>query len=253
VFVFKSLGVGHGRGIGATALTLASALMLAACGAPRPHPTPHAPSANAAEAAPRPTPPAGRLYDIDAAQSELRILVYRAAPLARLGHNHVVVNRTLHGSITLPDGAASTAAPGFSLRIPAAGFVVDDGRARREEGADFAAEVSPDAKAGTLRNMLSAAVLDADAFPVISIASVAVTKRAVTGGFEATVTVGVAGHESRLVVPIEVQSDAAHLSATGSLELRQSTLGLTPYSLMLGALQVQDAMTVKFKIVARPA
>jgi hypothetical protein len=34
------------------------------------------------------------------------------------------------------------------------------------------------------------------------------------------------------------------------LELRQSTLGLTPYSLMLGALQVQDALTVKFKIVA---
>jgi polyisoprenoid-binding protein YceI len=101
--------------------------------------------------------------------------------------------------------------------------------------------------------MLSTAVLDADAFPAISIDSVAVTKRAAAGGFEATVTVGVAGHESRLVVPIAVQSDATHLSATGSLELRQSTLGLTPYSLMLGALQVQDAITVKFKIVARPA
>ena len=250
--MFKSFGVGHGRGIGAAALTLA--LALAACGVPRPHPTPHAPSANAGESAPRPTPPAGRLYDIDATQSELRILVYRAGPLARLGHNHVVVNRTLHGSITLPDGAAGTAAPGFSLRIPAAGFVVDDAHARREEGADFAADVPPDAKAATLRNMLSAAVLDADAFPAISIDSVAVAKsRAAAGGFEATVTVGVAGHESRLVVPIAVQSDAAHLSATGSLELRQSTLGLTPYSLMLGALQVQDAITVKFKIVGRPA
>jgi hypothetical protein len=42
------------------------------------------------------------------------------------------------------------------------------------------------------------------------------------------------------------------LSATGSLELRQSNLGLTPYSLMMGALQVQDAMTIKFKIVATP-
>jgi hypothetical protein len=36
------------------------------------------------------------------------------------------------------------------------------------------------------------------------------------------------------------------------VELRQTDLGLTPYSLMLGALQVQDAMTVKFKIVALP-
>jgi len=40
------------------------------------------------------------------------------------------------------------------------------------------------------------------------------------------------------------------LSASGSFELRQSALGLTPYSLMLGALQVQDAMTVKFRLVA---
>jgi hypothetical protein len=32
--------------------------------------------------------------------------------------------------------------------------------------------------------------------------------------------------------------------------LRQSVLGLTPDSLMLGALQVQDAITIKFQIVA---
>jgi hypothetical protein len=32
--------------------------------------------------------------------------------------------------------------------------------------------------------------------------------------------------------------------------LRQSDLGLTPFSVMLGALQVQDEMHIKFKIVA---
>ncbi len=32
------------------------------------------------------------------------------------------------------------------------------------------------------------------------------------------------------------------------MELRQSALGLVPYSLMHGALQVQDAMQLKFKI-----
>jgi hypothetical protein len=40
------------------------------------------------------------------------------------------------------------------------------------------------------------------------------------------------------------------LSATGSLELRQTALGLTPFSLMLGALQVQDQMRLKFRIIA---
>ena len=34
------------------------------------------------------------------------------------------------------------------------------------------------------------------------------------------------------------------------MELRQSALGLTPYSIMFGALQVQDAVTIKFRLIA---
>ena len=41
--------------------------------------------------------------------------------------------------------------------------------------------------------------------------------------------------------------------ASGELALRQSELGITPYSAMLGALQVQDEMRVKFRLVARAA
>jgi hypothetical protein len=69
----------------------------------------------------------------------------------------------------------------------------------------------------------------------------------------ATVAISVAGHESKLEVPFTLQADSSRLSATGSMELRQSTVGLTPYSLMLGALQVQDVMTIKFKFVAVPS
>ena len=68
-----------------------------------------------------------------------------------------------------------TSAAAFSLRIPAAGFVVDDAALRREEGADFAEETSEDAKSGTLRNMLSPALLDAAQFPAITVRSLAVT------------------------------------------------------------------------------
>jgi len=53
-------------------------------------------------------------------------------------------------------------------------------------------------------------------------------------------------------VPFTLHVDSRCLSATGSLELRQSVLGLTPFSLLLGALQVQDAMTITFEIVAVP-
>ena len=40
---------------------------------------------------------------------------------------------------------------------------------------------------------------------------------------------------------------------SGELPLRQSDLGLTLFSAMLGALQVQDEMHVSFRIVARAA
>jgi hypothetical protein len=192
----------------------------------------------------------GKRYRVDESQSELRVLVYRAGPLARLGHNHVVVNRALSGAVSLAEGASA-----FRLTVPAAGFAVDDAQARGEEGLDFAADVPEGAKSGTLQNMLGAALLDADEFPVITVDSVAVTGAQGapdSGSMIATVSVSVAGHESTVQVPFTLQSDSNRLSATGSLGLRQSDLGLTPYSLMLGALQVQDLMTIKFKIVALP-
>jgi len=169
--------------------------------------------------------------------------VYRAGPLARLGHNHVVVNRALQGAAKVAGGNS-----GFWLNVPAKGFVVDYAQARREEGADFAADVPDDAKSGTLEHMLSAAVLDAGEFPEISVTGVVGPPGA--HPMVAAVTVRVAGHESTMEVPFTLEIDSGSLSASGSLELRQSALGLTPYSLMLGALQVQDALTVKFKIVA---
>jgi len=184
--------------------------------------------------------PPGTLYRIDETQSELRVLVYRAGALARLGHNHVMVNRALSGAVNRTDGASA-----FWLKVPAAGFTVDESQARQEEGSDFNSVVSDEAKSATLQHMLSTAVLDADEFPLITLRS-----SAVSGSMVATVVVGIAGHESTVDVPFALQMEAGRLLATGSVELRQTALGLTPYSLMLGALQVQDAMTVKFKIAA---
>jgi hypothetical protein len=45
----------------------------------------------------------------------------------------------------------------------------------------------------------------------------------------------------------------SRLIVSGELPIKQSDLGLTPFSAMLGALQVQDEMRVRFRIVARQA
>jgi YceI-like domain len=224
------------------------AMLLAACGVPKPRPaSPQLPTESSA------TPnlqSAGRLYRVDPGQSQLRILVYRAGPLARLGHNHVIINRSVQGIANLAD---SNGVSTFRLTIPVSDFVVDDGQARSEEGPDFEGQVSDEAKSGTLHNMLGASLLDADKFPQITVdctAAPAAQDRSGNVAMSATLVVRIAGHQSKIDLPVTLKSDARRLTSSGSLELRQSALGLVPYSLMLGALQVQDAVTIKFDIVA---
>jgi polyisoprenoid-binding protein YceI len=221
------------RLIGAMLLALAAA----ACGVPAPRsPAPGTPSGSAPRAA---------AYRIDPAQSELRVLVYRAGLLASFGHNHVIVNRDVEGSISF---AGDPAAASFALSIPASGFVVDDPSARSEEGADFEEETPEEAKEGTRHNMLGPGVLDVAQYPSIEVRSIAI--RPTAAGLVATVSVTVAGHASTLVVPFTLDLSQGRLTARGATSLRQSSLGLTPFSVMLGGLKVQDELTLRFRLVA---
>jgi YceI-like domain len=213
---------------------------LAACAGPQPRRAP------AAGAIPPGTlqalPPPGD-YQIDSGNSELRLLVYRAGPLARLGHNHVMVNRSVIGHARIGDAISSTS---FSLSLPVSAFSVDDAQSRSEEGDDFPGEIPEDAKEGTRHNMLSPAVLNALQFPDITVTSAALSGD--LSSVTADVEISAAGHKSKISVPLTLRGDSQHLIATGSAEVRQTALGLAPYSLLGGALQVQDAMQLKFKI-----
>lgn len=252
-------------------VVVALAVLLAACGAPKSRQQPAhevaPPAAGAvggavagAGAAVRPgvggvagegvyaipPPPTGPgIYAIDPAQSEVRLLVYRAGPMARLGHNHVITHRAVGGWIKF---TGNPTAAMFALSLPVADFVVDNAGARALEGTDFFEEVTDDAKEGTQHNMLGAALLDAGQYPTITLVSVSVTQKA--PGMIATMTLRIAGHESTLLVPFLVATGAGQISASGIVKLRQSALGLKPFSIMLGALQVQDEFTVKFTLMA---
>src|ERR1700688_3834804 len=81
---------------------------LAACGVPKARQSP------AAAEGVQPTRPhtGAAVYSIDSAQSELRLLVYRAGPMARFGHNHVILNHSVGGWVD----AASAGLPGSRAR-----------------------------------------------------------------------------------------------------------------------------------------
>ena len=222
------------------------ALLSACAHAPHRGAPPAAPAPGAASEGPVLLPAPGS-YQIDSRQSELRVLVYRAGSLAHLGHNHVMINHALSGQVVV---ATALPASSITLSVPVEKFDIDDAQARREEGADFPGEIPDDHKAGTLHNMLSASQLNAAKFPMLWLQSKSLDN--VQGRLTASFDVAVAGHVSTVTAPFTLLTESGRLTASATFELRQTALGLTPYSLLGGALQVQDALTIKIKIVATP-
>jgi len=224
---------------------------------------PRVPAAPPVAAAETPAPHEGVPYDIVADESLLTIRVYRGGTLASAGHNHLIAAHALTGAIYVPAELMRTS---FEAHIPVAAFTVDEAVLRAQEhSADFPPEVPDAAREGTRRNMLGEALLDGERNPQIVLRSV----RLESAGPPAAGTGSDAGGETRAVlarvqttvrgqvrtisVPALYQLAAGTVTVSGEIPLRQSDLGLTPFSALLGALQVQDEMHVRFRLVARAA
>jgi hypothetical protein len=139
---------------------------------------------------------------------------------------------------------------------------VDEAAARAQEGADFSEVIGDDAKAGTLHNMLSPAILDAQSHPAVTVQSISVGPaprgRDLTpaegqeppAAMQATVRIAVAGHESSLVVPFTLETSGGRLHAHAVFTVQQTALGIAPFTALLGALRVEDHVGVKLDLVA---
>ena len=173
----------------------------------------------------------------------------RSGPLAKAGHNHVIASHELAGTIYVPADVMRTT---FEIRVPVGGMTVDEAPLRAKEGADFSADVPDSAREGTRRNMLGEALLDAARYPQIVLQSERLEGRA-AGEAEAHMQVEVRQSPHSVVAPVHYEMKPDEVVVSGELPLKQTDLGLTPFSALLGALQVQDEMRVKFRIVARAA
>ncbi len=191
-----------------------------------------------------PAPDALR-YSVVAERSEIRFIVRRAGTLARLGHNHVILARGVEGVVAV---APELDRSSVQLRLPVVGFEVDPPAARAALGAGFE-PVPPQAVAGTRRNMLSDKVLDAARHVAVEVDTVAVAPGAADTVLM-TVRMRVRGVARDQQIPVTVTRDRSHLDARAEFTVRQRDFGITPLSVLGGALQVADAVTVKLHIVA---
>lgn len=198
-----------------------------------------------------PSPLLGQPFDVIAAKSRLIVLVYRAGPLAALGHNHVVACHCLTGTVYLPGNPLRA---GFDLRVTVNQFTVDDPAMRAaEHSADFPSDVPESARQGTRHNMLGAALLNAAKFPEITLRSAGL--RPSSDGkhddIVAEILVRVAGGQHSIAVPLHYDIQADEIVATGAFPLKQTDLGLTPFTALGGALKVRNGMKVRVELIAK--
>jgi hypothetical protein len=180
--------------------------------------------------------PAGvAAYAVSPAESVIAITVRRAGLLARLGHDHVVASHALAGYALPAAGRAD-------VEFRADQLTVDEPELLREAG--IGTVPSPQAVEGTRTNML-AHVLEADRFPVVRLHA----ERAAPDRLRVAITLH--GVTRDVELPAVIESGPATVSARGAVALRQSDFGIVPFAVGGGLLAVQDAIEVRFRIVAR--
>jgi polyisoprenoid-binding protein YceI len=222
-------------------LASSAALMLAAC-ATQSHTREATPNRQAVAGHPAP----GQAYEVVGRDSLLVVRVYRGGTLGRAGHNHIVASHDLAGTVYV---ATDITHSSFELEVPVAALTVDEAELRAAAGADFAGDVPDSAKEGTRRNMLGTAVLDAEHYPQISLRSENLEPDG--DRLMAQVEVRIRGQVRTFSCAVSYTLKSNELLAEGELPLKQSDLGLTPFTALLGALQVQDEMQLQFRLVAR--
>lgn len=213
---------------------LASLLLLAGCAAPLAPPLTPAPDLYAPyrEAAAAGAP----VYIIDPKASIITVVVRSGGPFARMGHDHAIAARNITGYAARSLGRAD-----FEFQIDE--MTVDEPAVRTLVG--LAGTVPADAIAGTRANMLER-VMDADRYPVVKLRA----QQLAGAASKLRLTITLHGVTRSIDVPTALDVTPGSLSATGSFKLRQTEFGITPMSVLAGALVVQDEIELSFRIQA---
>jgi hypothetical protein len=186
------------------------------------------------------------VYEISAEDSDIRLLIYRTGAMARLGHNHVISVGELQGTVYVHSNLAESS---MEIEISVDQLIVDDLALRQEEGEEFSGDPSESDINGTRDNMLGEQILHAEEYPSIRITS----GGPIGAEEEATINLSIRllGRVVELSVPVSLQIAEDELQASGEFRLSHEQLGMKPFSVMMGAIQVANEMDLKYRIRAQ--
>lgn len=185
------------------------------------------------------------VFGIEAGRTDIHWRIYRAGPMARFGHSHVISVGPLDGTVNL---AADPSESSFELEFPVVGLIIDDPELRSLYGEEFSSVPSAEDIEGTRENMLTEAVLDGAQFPSIRVSGTNWTGPGDDQSID--LAIGILGRTIEVTLPTQVVVDGDSLVASGSFTLGHEALGMTPFSVMMGAVQVGEDMDFTYEIHA---
>lgn len=184
----------------------------------------------------------GKVLRVDPQHSLVTITVRRGGALARLGHDHVVASHDAGGYVYVAGGRAD-------LYVPLDRLAVDEPGLRAAAG--LTTQPPAEAVAGTRRNMLEK-VLESERFPYayIHVTRTAADSTTLPGSTALIVTLTLHGTEKTFEIPARIETLRSGISISGQMTFNQTDFGIVPFSILGGALHVQDSLALHFRIFA---
>ncbi|MEM1091048.1 MAG: hypothetical protein AAGI67_11735 [Pseudomonadota bacterium] len=181
--------------------------------------------------------PAVQRYQV--VDSRMLVKVYRAGRLARLGHNHTIEAPIL-GSFSLENDRVKA-----ELYVRPGELLVDRPETRAAQGEDFAGAIKPKDVEGTRGNLLSEKVLNPLEHPFIR----ATIDDSIDADGSVTVTFELAGATATQALGVDRLNDSFCRPAfRGAVTLGHDDFGLTPFSILGGAVAVANDFEVSFTL-----
>jgi hypothetical protein len=188
--------------------------------------------------------PADEVYCVDGEKSQAEIVVRRGGKLARFGHDHIVAARNLQGVLLRPDGKPHDSQA--DVRLDLTTLIVDEPELRQKYALDT--QPTPEDISATSEN-LQQKVLETHVWKQVHLHIEGESES--PAGLQAWLTLSLHGVSSRfpLIVHLEIPTPG-RLLARGEFRLLQSDFDIKPFSILGGALQVENEVQVFYRVEA---
>ena len=179
-------------------------------------------------------------FELNPNESQFFVQVFKdpTAPLAHLGHDHVIRAASWRGTVHVDPNMLSNCH--VAIEIPANDLIVDEPRLRRQVGYQF--PIPDDQRLQIASSMKDVTQLDVANYPFIRFTASTCAAEMPQYGAPSTVVwasgdLEIHGKRSRVQVPMQVIVSANHLQASGRFSATHADFGMVPYSVFLGGLR----------------